>query len=357
MKIRFLGLLFSSVVAHQLTFAQGYTEETQLLHTDDGEVLTGRWTLPEANVKAVVVILQGSGNVGLDGDVSGPFTGTGYRGASAKLSDQIAYQLASLGVASFRYNKRGYENPQELPHQTAPYLISDAKSALHEARARYPMLKAGFVGLSEGALVAVHVAAQTPVDYLFLLSLPTRSIDEIFSYQVIQWPLEMLKLKVDVNRDGVISASEIDHAGESFLLPYLNAPLAAHDQDHNGSVAILSEATDIYRAVWSQIMGMMSTPAFSGWYQAMNNLPQFSIVAQKIHVPTYLYQAQDDAQVFWGWIESDRSYFGAETRLRRFSGVGHCFAPMDGVYGEIKTSGPLSDDVLSSLSSDILANI
>jgi hypothetical protein len=37
--------------------------------------------------------------------------------------------------------------------------------------------------------------------------------------------------------------------------------------------------------------------------------------------------------------------------------VGHCFSPMDGLIGEVKTSGPYAPEMLTQLGNDILQSL
>lgn len=96
--------------------------EAAQVHTYDGQVLNGFWTLPDAAPVGAVVILQGSGNVGADGDVSAPLLGSGYHGQVAHLSEQMADALAAVGIASIRYAKRGFDDSTQLPNQTVPFI-------------------------------------------------------------------------------------------------------------------------------------------------------------------------------------------------------------------------------------------
>src|SRR5450759_392147 len=120
----FLAFLIVGISAQAVVITSPVTIETT-----DGQKLNGILTLPSDQVVSAALIIQGSGNVGLDGDVSGPFLGTGYKGQPAKLSEQIANSLAAVGVASLRYSKRGVDDPTQLPNQKFPYLVNDANSA------------------------------------------------------------------------------------------------------------------------------------------------------------------------------------------------------------------------------------
>lgn len=332
-------------------------EESTVVRTRDGALLSAKWTLPESELRAAVVILQGSGNVGLDGDVSGPFTGSGYKGAPAKLSDQLAEALAKKGVASLRYSKRGFDDARELPHQTISYLVEDAVDALTQVQNRFPFVRYGFVGFSEGALVSLMAASRVSVDALYLLSLPTRGIDEMFNYQFVEWPVNLLKTRLATDAKGELTGESLGRLAGG-ALPILGAAWSQVDANRNGTLSVGDELLAAYRQLHAGVLDLMSKPPYEGWYKSLREVAPIAELAARVTVPVFLYHATDDAQVNWAWLETDRKLFTAnngQTTLRFFGGLGHCFAPMDGAFGEVKTSGPFDARVLEILSSDVAA--
>jgi pimeloyl-ACP methyl ester carboxylesterase len=328
------------------------------LQTFDGVRLSARWTLPEAAPQAVALIIQGSGTVGLDGDVSGPLTGAGYHGAAAKLSEQLAGLLAREGVASYRFAKRGVDDPTQTVNQTLPIMVRDAASALAVTRARFPRSKVFLVGFSEGALIASLVASENPVDALYLLGLISRPIDDGVAYQFLQWPVALVTNRLDRDHDGELSAAELAVLGEPGLLPLLGPTLSGAswksiDADKSGTISIEKELVPAYRQTLGVVKYLLTTPSFSGWYQSFKGLAPFSETAKKITAPVHLYQALDDAQVDWGGVAAAQGAFAGTTTLQVFPGLGHCFAPMDGVFGEIKTSGPFDARLLEAVAADL----
>lgn len=336
--------------------AQAAPKELALsVETFDGLRLSAVLTLPDSEPRAVTVILPGSGQtVGLDGDVSGAFLGFGYKGAPAKLSEQIAEKLARAGVASLRYAKRGVEDATQLPNQTMPYLVKDADAAFSLVKSRFPGVKASFTGFSEGAMLAVKIASErTDVDALYLLGLPTRSIDDVVAYQMIQWPVELLRNRVDANKDGMLSSEELAAIAQPPIMgALLGSTWASLDANGDGTVSIASELSPAYVKFHGVVVGLLKGPGFKEWYESLQVFPSFSSQAEKIKTPVYLYHALDDAQVDWAWTAADARYFAGTVETRLFSGVGHCFSPMDGAYGEVKTSGPFGQDFLSALVED-----
>lgn len=346
-----LGLVFVSL--EQNVFAQ---DENAIVTTDDNQKLTARWTLPQGETKGVVIILPGFGGapVSWNGDVSSAIVGSGYKGASAKLSDQLAYALESQHVASLRYSRRGSDDASLV--QTAALLIADAKAALKMAQLRFPKVKSGIVGFSEGGTLATFVASEVKVDQLFLLATPTRSYDEMLAYQFTQWPVDLLRRQLDPENTGSLSPEYLKRLGTPGSLPILTAFTKATwqtiDQDKNGAVSVASELIPAYQSLYAAAMGMFKAPPLADWYLSFKNLAPFSEVAAKINTPVHLYQALEDGQVHWSWVVSDQRYFAGKTELRLFSGLGHCFSPLEGPLGEVKTSGPFSDELLKAVSQD-----
>lgn len=326
----------------------------------DGTVLRGVWTQPEVPLRAAALILQGSGNVDADGDVSSPLIGAGYQNAPAKLSKQLADTLSAMGITTLRFEKRGYESdPSRAIAQSISVLAQDAECALREVRRTFPHLKSYVVGLSEGALLATLVAAKTApeqlADGLFLLGLPTRGIDEIFEYQFINWPLERLQLTLDPDGDGILEESELESLGTSQPLPILAVPWSALDPQRTGRISLDGQFKPAALQYFEQLKPLLNTPAFGAWYDSMRSLAPFKELASAVRVPTYLYQGALDAQLRPAWLQQDMAYFqpGVIQKLQIFEGLGHCFAPMEGAIGQIKTSGPLNEAVLSVLAQDI----
>ena len=344
---------------------QAFAGESAMIPVQ-GTQLKGEWELPNAAPHAVVVILQGSGNVGMNGDVSSPILGSGYRGGRTDLSTQLAETLASSGVASLRYDKRGFADASQLPNQTLPYLVSDAKSAMTLAKSRFPGVKTAFIGFSEGALVATLAAAELPtdmaVDRLYLFGLPSRNADELFHYQFVQWPVQLLSTLDRDPTDGILTAKELAPLGQSGDLPLLTLLMSPQDAswtnldvDHKGSISIATQLVPTYEKVYAAVLGMMQSPAYANWYQSMKSAGSlFADAAKKVTVPVTLYQSVADAQISWSNVDQDKNDFAGTVQIRYFgNNLGHCFSPMDGDFGQIKTTGPIDAGVLATFAQDL----
>ena len=353
-----IQLFFGFLFLVGTSSAHASTTVADVLRASDGTPLQAAWTLPDSvptNPRAVVVLLPGSGNVGLDGDISSPMLGSGFRGQPAKISEQLSSALAAKGIASLRYSKRGFENPDQLKNQIIPFLMSDAIDAITAIKKKFPHAQTGIVGLSEGALLAVMAAGKNPVDQLFLFGLPSRSIDEIVAYQFKGWPMALLMTKADTNHDRTLQNSELAVFGAPGLLPILGTIFGqswkAIDTNHDGQLSV-SELIAGYNGSLTSVKQLLATPAYSSWYRSMQAVPDFSQLAAKVTAAPYFYQGMDDAQVKSSWIEDDAFYFSKVSSVRLFEGLGHAFSPMEGVIGEIKTSGPFSSNVMNAFLAD-----
>lgn len=162
----------------------------------------------------------------------------GYQGQSAKLGDQIAAFLSQNGFTVVRFAKRGFEDPNELPRQTASFLIQDLQDALLHFSGAFRTQSLHLIGFSEGALMALHAiqdpATQNLVRSVHLLSLPTQPIDESLRYQFSEWPTLLLQARV--NRAGirpeVLEATELSLLPNDGQIPLLGALMGDATKEH-----------------------------------------------------------------------------------------------------------------------------
>jgi pimeloyl-ACP methyl ester carboxylesterase len=322
------------------------------LFTHDKKQLSGVFTIPETPLRGVTLILSGSGPVGHSGDVSSPFIGYGYRGQSAHLNEQLSNQLASIGIASFRYSKRGFDRPEDFLTHTLSNLVQDACSGVQLLRNRFPEFTPSLVGFSEGALVALHVAQQISVESLHLLSLPTRSIDDHLHYQFIDWPMELLKQHLDFDQDGLVSLEDFMSAD---VTSFPSLPIRVSDffqLQKSEQLSLVSQILPLYQHHFREILALVETPAFQPWYHSLKNGESPQTLAQKISSQLFVYQALRDSQVRPEWTLSDLKDWKKSPQVSLFPNLGHCFSPFEGSIQQIKTSGPFD----SSLLKEILEN-
>jgi len=149
----------------------------------DGTLIAG--TLIEVpHPVAAAVIITGSGKVNRDTNAR-----LGRRGPMVLrtgITRQVAEALATVNVASLRYDKRG------VGASGGDYLRAgmtdnhaDAHAALHWLAARFPGLPLLAVGLSEGTLHAARLAADEPaVTGAIVLGAPARTGEELVTWQI-----------------------------------------------------------------------------------------------------------------------------------------------------------------------------
>ena len=101
---------------------------------------------------------------------------------------QVAEGLASLGVSTLRYDKRGaghsvVRNLREDDVQLQTY-AGDVERWVARLREQGRFQRIGILGHSEGGLVATLVAQKLAVDFVMLLEAPGRPFDEVLKAQL-----------------------------------------------------------------------------------------------------------------------------------------------------------------------------
>jgi alpha-beta hydrolase superfamily lysophospholipase len=193
-------------------------EELTLI-THDGIPLSGTLTVPK-NMKALFIPLHGSFVQTRDGDLDESQKwmfplGTPKRRLFASLNEI----LSPLGVGSFRYDKRAsgksggtYETTDLMD------LALDANAVFAEMRRRFPKIPIGFIGQSEGSLVALksYDLGIRP-DFMILQGPLLDRIDKFLEFQKTHAAAPFLN-----DKDGSLSKR----------LPYLSAFYQAAYKDN-----------------------------------------------------------------------------------------------------------------------------
>jgi pimeloyl-ACP methyl ester carboxylesterase len=141
----------------------------------DGVTLAGTLTHPEdvSDVRIGVVLLTGSGPQDRDEALMGhrPFL-------------VLADHLSRNGIAVLRYDDRGFgESTGSFAGATTDDFAVDAAAAMAFLRETLALEHAGYVGHSEGALVAPLAHADEPAEFLVLLAGPTVPGDDLLQAQ------------------------------------------------------------------------------------------------------------------------------------------------------------------------------
>ncbi len=149
------------------------------LEVGPGPKLAATLTVPKGAARSpVAVLVHGSGPSDRDESDGGN-----------KVFKDIAWGLASRGVAVLRYEKRTHEYPGSLS-KTATYdeeVVNDARAVLRDAAAipEVDPSKVFLIGHSLGAALAPRIASgMTGVAGMVLLAGPTRRVDDLLAYQI-----------------------------------------------------------------------------------------------------------------------------------------------------------------------------
>ena len=157
-------------------------EEREISFESDGLAFTGTLAVPlneDSRLRPAALLIHGSGPVDRNGNAAG-MQMDAYR--------QIAHSLAEVGIASFRFDKRGVgasEGVAALASRTD--LVNDLKAAL-EALRQQPEIdpdRVVLIGHSEGAYLAPILAVDDPtIAGVVLLSGAARPLDEVTRWQI-----------------------------------------------------------------------------------------------------------------------------------------------------------------------------
>ena len=145
------------------------TEETAIPNPDaEGVILAGTLTIPAnaSNDTPLAVLVSGSGLQNRDEEIMGhkPFA-------------VIADALARKGIATFRYDDRGFAQSTGDPAKcTTADNASDAAAALRHLRSSRRFGKSGIIGHSEGAQIAFMLAADGKTRPDFIVGLGTPAV-------------------------------------------------------------------------------------------------------------------------------------------------------------------------------------
>lgn len=155
------------------------TVDRPLAFTSAGLRLAGTMTVPAgAGPHPVALLLPGSGPLDRDGN---------HRRLPLAVSRDLAAALATIGIASYRYDRRGVGASEGRFLHTGFHDAVDDAAAAHHALATTPGLDPGrifLVGHSEGALTAAALAARgADVAGLVLLAATARRGDEALRWQ------------------------------------------------------------------------------------------------------------------------------------------------------------------------------
>ena len=172
-----LGIVFIACVVGR-AWATEYSETS--IEIDRDGTLSGSLILPKAEGKVpVVVIVSGSGPTDRNGNVAG---------AQSDCLKQLAKQLAALGIASVRYDKRGVgKSASAKIHESDMRFetyVDDAAAWIQKLKGDARFSHVAIAGHSEGALIAVLAAPLGGADSVVSIEGASKPADEVLRVQL-----------------------------------------------------------------------------------------------------------------------------------------------------------------------------
>lgn len=238
-------------------------------------------------------------------------TGSGVQNRDEELFDHkpfavIADALARAGVASLRYDDRGYAHQDaDLNASTTEDLKNDALAAVKLLRSRFD--KVGVLGHSEGGAIALMMAAEQQVDFVVSLAGAVISSAEILVWQ---------------NKLALASAGIPEAEADA----YCKLLAEAFDVAVNGGVMPRADALDIPAALkqnYLAVLEQIRTP-YMKYFLAMDMRP----LLPKISCPVLALNGTKDTQVEH---ESNLSAlreglpYNPKNQIESVEGVNHIF--------------------------------
>lgn len=149
------------------------TEEVKFQNPKAGATLAGTLTMPEG-ARCVLLMVTGSGIQNRDEEIM-----------SHKPFAIIADRLARQGIATLRYDDRGYGESEggEVINATTGDFAEDAMAGLEWLRQSGRFQQVGILGHSEGGSIAFMLGAQGLVDFIVSLAGPAVQGDTLLLEQ------------------------------------------------------------------------------------------------------------------------------------------------------------------------------
>lgn len=331
-----------------------FEEKLISIDTHDGYKLKGKISYPQQidNKMPAVLIIHGSGQIDMDGNVEESYT---YDGKPAKLQLQYAEALNKAGCIVLRYNKRGIsfeDNEIKVDEDifstmTVDNLKKDACSAYEVliAEDKVDVFKILLLGHSEGTMLAPLVAKEKEVAGLILLGVIARKLPEVMHYQFVERVIDKVKLNIKADPTGSISKEDF----ETFSKEYedIAVPFDEIDRDNNKLISI----SDL--RVWLTInfyKTMESISLMKKWIESHYFAKPNLITLVDIRKPILILHGLEDDQTFPEEAmmlqsvleESEHDDF----EIKYFEELGHAFSKNKGELKTQPTIGPIDHEVL-----------
>lgn len=300
--------------------------------------LAGSLTLPRSFSKStpIVVMVSGSGLQNRDEEIF-------YHKPFAVLADY----LARNGIASLRYDDRGYgESSGDGSVATTADFASDASAAIDFVRSKFKNNRIGILGHSEGGQVAFMLAgaSDSPLDFIVTLGAPAMRGDSLLAEQSVTY----------LRTAGIDSVAASD---------YRNAVLKLYDIMKSRGVAEARNSIPSICAGWDflpQYKTMKAnliaiTEHMTPWFMYLIAYsPQEDI--KNIKCPALVLYGGKDTQVSSALNAPLVEKYNANAEVRVFDGLNHlmqhCFTGAVMEYGKIEET--MSPDVMKEITRFLL---
>lgn len=258
-----------------------YTTEEITVQAPEA-VLAGTLTIPENATKStpVVVLVSGSGLQNRDEELfeHRPFA-------------VIADWLARNGIASLRYDDRGYgESKGAYENATTADFADDAKAVVEYLRSSGRFSKIGLIGHSEGGMIAYMLGSNPGMlDFIVSIAGPSVSGAEINAYQN----------KVSLINSGVDTATAEQFAAallKANLYRLNNPPMSTVSAELLGEMYPQHDESPITRKLSETIMATLSMEKIQPWMEYfLKSDPALDM--RNLRIPSLIIYGEKDTQV------------------------------------------------------------
>lgn len=275
--------------------------------TRDGLTLVAKLTMPAHATHRVPVAIFMGGSGTWDSDYSSL---TADNQLTSLMSiPSLAREIAQVGIAFIRYQKRGVTDPGGLltaQWKTAQLdnLLADAQLLLAKVKAdpRLDGSRIALIGHSEGTMIASWVGGSDPAVKAFvLMGIVRRNLKDVYRYQLVNRNGEAFFAFADAHpKDGYLDPTEIERARTAGMR-FDN--WRAADSDHDGRLskdeymALLNGLYDEWTRNIEQAKPEVLVPGNgspAGWFQQHFRHPTVGEVWQHIKTSVLVIQGKSD---------------------------------------------------------------
>lgn len=258
-----------------------YTTEPITVKAPDA-LLSGTLTLPENSTAAtpLVVLVSGSGLQNRDEELfeHKPFA-------------VIADFLARQGIASFRYDDRGYgESSGDASNATTADFANDAEAVVDYLRRTERFSKIGLLGHSEGGMIGYMLGAKPGViDFLVSVAGPAVDGKVINAYQN---KVALIASGIDLKTADEFSAALL----KALTYRLQNGALKEVSDDFLAEIYPQSRNTPVGQQLSETITATLTKTDINPWMEYFLRFDPVDCL-QKLQIPAFIIYGERDTQV------------------------------------------------------------